>query len=385
MVYVLCVVNIVGAIKSIELYAGTVYYQAPFRISLGASDQSEEIVVHIIDSEGFEGWGEGSPSTHILGETQGTMLAASERIAPRLVGLDSSMLAGLLDEVESAIFGNTAAKAAFDIALYDLYSKRLGLPLFKFLGGFRDRVETDFTIGIMSVSDAVKKASELVDRGFKIIKVKVGLSLSDDVERVKAIRDTIGGSVKLFVDANQAWSPKQAIKAINQLSRFDIELVEQPVKAYDINGLAFVRKSVGIPIMADESVHSPYDAINVIKAEAADLINIKLMKSGGIRNALKIAAISEASGVKNIVGCMMEGAISIAAAVHFAAATRNVIFTDLDSDISLKNTLVKSGMVEYKDGFRILSNYPGLGKLEVAMNELQRIKTFTERQLEKSF
>ncbi|MGB9729702.1 MAG: dipeptide epimerase [Thermoprotei archaeon] len=374
-----------GAIKSIDLYAGVVYYQMPFRISLGVSDQSEEIVVRIVDSEGFEGWGEGSPSTHILGETQGTMLAASERIASRLIGLDSSMLSGLLDEVDGAIFGNTAAKAAFDIALYDLYSKKLGLPLFKFLGGFRDRIETDFTIGIMPINDAVKKAIELINKGFKIIKIKVGLDLNDDIERVKSIRDAVGDSVKLFVDANQAWSPKQAIKAINQLRRFDLELVEQPVKAHDISGLAFVRRNVDVPIMADESVHSPYDAINVIKSEAADLINIKLMKSGGIRNALKITSISEAAGVKNIVGCMMEGAISIAAAVHFAASARNVIFTDLDSDISLKNTLVRSGMVEYKDGFRILSNYPGLGKLEIAMDELRHVKTFTEKHAERSF
>ncbi|MEM3832702.1 MAG: dipeptide epimerase [Thermoprotei archaeon] len=374
-----------GAIKSIDLYTGVVYYQAPFRISLGTSDQSEEIVVRIADSEGFEGWGEGSPSTHILGETQGTMLAAAESIAPKLIGLDSSMLSGLLDEVDNAIFSNTAAKAAFDIALYDLYSKRLGLPLFKFLGGFRDMVETDFTIGIMPVSDAVKKVIELVDKGFKIIKIKVGLDLNDDIERVRSIRDAVGGSIKLFVDANQAWSPKQAIKAINQLRRFDLELVEQPVKAHDISGLAFVRKSVDIPIMADESVRSPYDAINVIRSEAADFINIKLMKSGGIRNALKIAAISEAAAIKNVVGCMMEGAISIAAAVHFAASTRNIIFTDLDSDISLKNTLVKSGMIEYKDGFRILSNYPGLGKLEIAMDELQYVKTFAEKRVKKSF
>jgi len=374
-----------STIKSIDIYTGVVYYQTPFRISLGVSDQSEEIIVRIVDSEGFEGWGEGSPSTHILGETQGTMLAAAERIAPRLIGLDSTMINNLLDEIDNAIYGNTAAKAAFDIALYDLYSRKLGIPLFKLLGGLRDKVETDFTIGIMTIDEAVKKATELIEKGFKIIKVKVGLNIDEDVKRVKAIRDTVGNSIKLFIDANQAWTPKQAINAINQLRRFDLELVEQPVKAHDINGLALVRKTVDIPIMADESVHNPYDAIKVVMAEAADLINIKLMKSGGIHNALKIAAISEAAGIKNIVGCMMEGAISIAAAVHFAAATKNVIFTDLDSDISLKNTLVKSGMIEYKNGYRILSNNPGLGKLEIAMNEIKLVKTFSEQRIEKSF
>jgi o-succinylbenzoate synthase len=378
-------VNYTSTIKSIDIYTGIVYYHAPFRISLGVSDQSEEIVVRIVDSEGFEGWGEGSPSTHILGETQGTMLAAAERIAPRLIGLDSTMLNNLFNEVDNAIYGNTAAKAAFDIALYDLYSKKLGIPLFKLLGGFRNKIETDFTIGIMTVDEAVKKAMELIEKRFKIIKIKVGLNIDDDVKRVKAIRDAVGNSIKLFIDANQAWTPKQAINAINQLRRFDLELVEQPVKAHDIDGLALVRKNVDVPIMADESVHNPYDAIKVIKAEAADLINIKLMKSGGIHNALKIAAISEAAGIKNIVGCMMEGAISIAAAVHFAASTKNVIFTDLDSDISLKNTLVKSGMVEYKDGYRILSDNPGLGKLEIAMNEIKLVKTFAEQTIERSF
>jgi o-succinylbenzoate synthase len=369
-----------------EVFKGTVHYKSPFTISLGTSCKSEEVVVKVVDGNGLEGLGEASPSKMILGETQETIISALNVILPNLIGSEPEMLENISYLIENSIYRNSSAKASVDIALHDLVSRKHKLPLFKYLGGYSNKVLTDITIGIKPIEEAIKEAKELLEQKVRIIKVKVGSeNLEEDISRLKAIREAVGNEIKIFVDANQAWSERRAVYAINKMQRYEIELVEQPVRAKDIDGLSFVRHNSPVPIMADESVHSPEDAIEVVKKDAADLINIKLMKSGGIRNARKIATISEAVGIKNIVGCMMESAISIAAAVHFACSTRNVIFVDLDSDLGLKNTLVKKGMIEFKDSYRVLSEDYGLGDIEISYDELSLIKVYEEKEVSSTF
>ncbi|MBO3801287.1 MAG: dipeptide epimerase [Thermoproteota archaeon] len=368
------------AIVRAEVFKGTTYYKSPFTISLGTSYKSEEVVIKIVDDSGLEGFGEASPSRMILGETQDTVISALDIILPSLIGLEPEMLEYVSYVIENSIYRNSSAKASVDIALHDLISKKYKMPLFKYLGGYSNKVLTDITIGIKSIEETVKEAKELLEQKVRIIKVKVGSeSLDEDISRLKAIREVVGNNVKLFIDANQAWSVKRAIYAINKMQRYEIELVEQPVKAHDVDGLSFVKRNSSVPIMADESVHSPEDAVEIVKKGAADFINIKLMKSGGIRNARKIAAISESAGIKNIVGCMMEGTISIAAATHFACSTKNVIFVDLDSDLGLKNTLTKKSVVEYRDSYRVLSEDYGLGNIELAYDELKLVKVYEEK------
>ncbi len=362
-------------IEKIEVYTVRITYQEPIRISLGVSATNDEVIVKIRDDEGYEGWGEGSPSLKILGETAGTMVSASDVIGPLLIGQDPEMLNYNLKLVYEAIKGNTAVKAAYDMALYDLYTKRLKIPLHKFLGGSRDRVEVDHTIGIVKIQEAEKKAKLLVKEGFKRIKLKVGSE--DDIDRVRAIRKVVGKETKMFIDANQAWSPDKAVRLIKRLEPYEIELVEQPVKAWDLSGMAFVRKKVDTPIMADESVHDAIDAMRVVKAEAADFINIKLMKCGGIREATRIADISEAAGIRNIVGCMLEGGISITAGVHFSCSTENVTFTDLDSDIGLIDNFVKNGPA-VKEGYRIIPKGIGLGNLRIDKRRLKKVRVYTK-------
>jgi len=369
-----------------EVFKGTVYYKSPFTISLGTSYKSDEVVVKIVDDSGLEGFGEASPSKMILGETQDTVVSSLDVILPSLIGLEPEMLEYASYVIENSIHRNSSAKASVDIALHDLVSKKYKLPLFKYLGGYSNKVLTDVTIGIKPIEEAVKEAKELLEQKVRIIKVKVGSeNLEEDISRLRAIREAVGNEVKLFVDANQAWSARRAIYAISKMQRYEIELVEQPVKAYDVDGLSFVKRNSPVPIMADESVHSPEDAIEIVKKDAADFINIKLMKSGGIRNARKIAIISEAAGIKNIVGCMMEGTISIAAAAHFACSTKNVVFVDLDSDLSLKNTLAKKSVIEYKDSYRVLSEGYGLGNIELAHDELKLVKVYEERKTNSAF
>ena len=219
-----------------------------------------------------------------------------------------------------------------------------------------------------------KDAVKAIKKGFKALKVKVGTDPIEDVERIKSIRKAVDNEIEIRLDANQGWTPKQAINVLNKTERFNIQFAEQPVPAKDLKDLAKVRKHSPIPIMADESVHSPEDALRLIEAEAVDLINIKLMKSGGILKGKKIASIAEAAGIPCMVGCMGESGIGIAAAAHLAAAVKNIQYADLDSDLLLKDKLAEKGGTKVKNSMHILPKKHGLGIEELNQRILGKPK-----------
>ncbi len=348
-------------IERIEAYRVSLRYREPFRIALGTSTESENIVVKVITDFKAEGWGEASPSFRITGETPETVIETIDKIGPKMIGMCSFRTEGIVEVMDELVEGNSSAKAAIDMAIFDIVGKKAKKPIFMLLGGYRNEVFTDITLSIKSPRQMAKDAVKAVRRGFKALKVKVGVNPQQDVERVKRIRETVGPKIAIRTDANQGWNVRQAINVIRKLEPYNVEFVEQPVKAEDINGLARVRKNSSIPVMADESVHSPEDAIQVIRAEAVDLINIKLMKTGGIWKAMKTAAIAEAAKIPCMVGCMGESNLGITAAAHFAAAVKNIQHADLDSDILLLDKLVKRGGAKVKDSKRILPQKNGLG------------------------
>ncbi|MGQ9726228.1 MAG: mandelate racemase/muconate lactonizing enzyme family protein, partial [Candidatus Bathycorpusculaceae bacterium] len=219
--------------------------------------------------------------------------------------------------------------------------------------------------GIKSPKEMAEDAAKAVKRGFKALKVKVGVNPEEDVERIRLIRQAAGEDIQIRIDANQGWTSKQAIQSLNKMEKFNIQFAEQPVPAEDMKGLIEVKKNSPIPIMADESVHSPEDAIRLIQAEAVDLINIKLMKSGGILKGRKIAEIAEAAGIPCMIGCMGESEIGIDAGAHLAAAIKNIQYADLDSDILLKDKLVKKGGTKVKNSMRTFPKQNGLGIKEL--------------------
>ena len=364
-------------IESIEVYKVSLGYREPFRIALGTSTVSENIIVKISTDFGIEGWGEASPSFKITNETPKTVINALSKIGPKLIGMCPFKIEQIIEKMDEIIKGNTSAKAAIDMAILDIIGKKTRKPVSALLGGYRDEVLTDITLGIKSPKEMAKSAIKYVRKGFKILKVKVGVNPSEDIERVKKIREAVGPEIKIRIDANQGWTPKEAIEVLRKLEKYDVELVEQPVKAKDIKGLATVRKNSSIPVMADESVHSPEDALKVIKADAVDVINIKLMKSGGIWKAMKIAAIAEAAKIPCMVGCMGESNLGITAAVHFAAAVKNVQYADLDADLLLKDKLVTRGGAKVKDSKRILPKKNGLGIISFDKRVLGKpVRTF---------
>jgi L-alanine-DL-glutamate epimerase-like enolase superfamily enzyme len=316
------------------------------------------------------GWGESSPSKRVTGETVESVIKALDKIAPRLIGTCPLRIEHDVEVMDSIIPENPAAKAAVDMALHDILGKTTRKPLFMLMGGYRTQVLTDITLGIKSSKEMARNAASAAKRGFRALKVKVGVRPAEDVERVRMIREAVGDDMQMRVDANQGWTPRQAIDVLNKIEKFNIQFAEQPVSAHNFKGLLEVKKNSPVPIMADESVHSPEDAYRLIRAEAVDFINIKLMKSGGILKARKIAEVAEAGGIPCMIGCMGESELGIAAGVHLAAAIRNIQYADLDSDLLLKYKFVKRGGCVVKNSMRMMSKESGLGVKEIDQNLL---------------
>lgn len=286
-------------IKNIEVGIIEVPLRKPFKTALRTVNSIRNLVVRVTTDEGYRGYGEAAPTAVITGDTIGSIKCAIEDyIRPQLIGLEISNIEEIMNRINASIVKNNSAKAAVDMAIYDLFAQMTKAPLYKLLGGYKDEIITDITISVNSPEEMAEDSINAVKRGYKTLKIKVGKDPKMDMKRIQAIRDNIGYHIDLRLDANQGWTPKDAIMLLRQMEDkgFDIELVEQPVKAYDLEGLKYVTDNVNIPILADESVFSPMDAANIIQNRAADLINIKLMKSGGIYNALKICSLAEIYG-----------------------------------------------------------------------------------------
>ena len=339
-------------IKQIEVYHVTLAYKEPFIIAPGASTESQNILVKVITDYDVIGWGESSPSRRVTGENKETVVRAIDRVAPKLIGTCPLRIEQTVDMMDSLIKESPAAEAAIDMALHDILGKTGCKPLFMLLGGFRTSVLTDITLSIKPPKRMAEDTAKAVQKGFKALKVKVGVSPQEDVERVRLIREAAGSKVQIRIDANEGWTPERAIEALKKMDEFDVQFVEQPVSANNITGLKKVRENSPISVMADESVHSPEDALRLIQAEAVDMINIKLMKSGGILKGRKIAEIAEAAGLPCMIGCMGESEIGIAAGAHLAAAVKNIQYADLDSDLLLRDKLVEKGGVKIKESMR---------------------------------
>ncbi len=305
----------------------------PFKTALRTVERIEDVAVKVVGDNGMVGYGEAPPTAVITGDTPGSILCAIEDyIKPNLVGMDLDDLPAVMNALNSCLIHNTSPKAAVDMALYDLWAKGRGKPLYQLLGGARNSFETDLTISVNSVDEMVKDSLEAVKRGFTVLKIKVGKEGMADIDRVTAIRKAVGTDVKLRVDANQGWTAAESVAIIKTMEArgLNIELVEQPVPADDIAGLKYVTGQVETPILADEAVFSPTDAANLITIRAADLINIKLMKTGGIWNALKICAMAKQHNMGCMIGCMLESQVAVAAAAHLCGGQEVITMADLD-------------------------------------------------------
>ncbi|WP_203363731.1 dipeptide epimerase [Bacillus sp. REN10] len=357
-------------IKDLQVNRRKIPLLMPFKTALRTATEIESTDVTLTLENGIIGKGAAAPTFVITGESSESIVAAlTGPIKDILVGSDISHFQTLLQAIQSCCVGNSSAKAAADIALHDAYCKWLHVPLHAFLGD-KKPLQTCMTIGVDAPKQMADDAKRNIDLGFKILKVKVGANPSLDIDRIEAIRDVIPKTVKLRLDANQGWTPKQAVQLINDMEKrnLGIEFVEQPVASHDLEGLKFVTERVGIPIMADESVFSAKDTLTLISGRYVDLLNIKLMKCGGISNAWKIASIAETNGVACMIGSMMEPALSVAAAAHFAAAHPNVKYFDLDAPLWLSEETQELSYVNEKV---ILSDLPGIGLVNTVLGTVK--------------
>lgn len=351
-------------IQNIETYHAEIPLHTPFKTALRTVTVAKTVVVKVTCDNGITGWGEAPPTHVITGDSLASInYAVTEIFKPLL--LEESLLQReqIFEKINKVIVGNTSAKAAVDIALYDCIAQYASMPLSQFLGGFSDAVYTDFTVSINTPEEMADDAQKFMSNGFKVLKVKVGKDeIETDVKRIKAIRMRTGSKARIRLDANQGWRPKDAVRIIRKMEDLglDIELIEQPVKARDLEGLKYVTNNTETPIMADESVFSPDDARQVLEMRAADMINIKLMKAGGIHQAMKIAKLASIHGIDCMVGSMIETKIGITAAAHFAASQPNVTRCDFDAPLMLTGDLIDGGITY--DGSAIdLGSESGLG------------------------
>ena len=325
----------------------------PFKIAFETLEAYRGVIVKICTEE-FCGYGEASPAPRITGDTVDSVVSTLKKFKPILIGRDPTKIGGIMDDLNKLILGAPSAKAAIDFALFDLLAQRLNSPLKDILGGKKERIETSLTVDIGDVEYTINQAQKLLDKGARVLKVKIGLNPEEDIKRIKALREL--SDVKIRVDGNQGYSLKRAIKVLREIEKYDIEFAEQPIPAKEIDNLRILRESVGIPIIADESVHSSVDVLNLVGK--VDGINIKLMKSGGIWEAMKMASIARAAGMEIMVGCMIETKIGISAGTHFALGI-GADYADLDGYWDLKEQPYEG--VIFKDGYNIIPNAPGLG------------------------
>ena len=349
-------------IKSIKTWSTDLGNTKPYTIAFKTIDEVINAFIEITLDNGTTGIGAGCPSEYVTKEPlESTIETLQEKNLDFLIGRDINEINQLNFEAWKKFPNNPAVRAAIDIALYDVFTKHLGVPLVKFLGQKIKSLPTSNTIGIKNVEETLKEAQEYWDRGFTVLKVKLGIDLNEDIERIVKLREKFGKKFTIRIDANQGYNIAQTIDFYNKTKHLDVELVEQPLPAKAIAELKTLPEEIRTIVAADESLLTPKDALELVKPpRAAGIFNIKLMKCGGVNQALKIADIGLQEGVDLFWGCNDESIVSITAALHAAFACSNTKYIDLDGSLDLARDVVKGGFI-LKDGVMTCSDKPGLG------------------------
>jgi o-succinylbenzoate synthase len=362
-------------IKSIGIYKLTIPLTEPFIISLGPQYDAESIIV-IIKTDNYTGYGECSPYMSINGENLDTCFIVGQSLAKVLKGKNALDIKACTEIMNKTIYANNSIKSAFDMALYDIASQHAEVPLYKFLGGKNDKtLVTDYTVSLNEAKKMAEDAAKYKQQGFPVIKVKLGESKHKDAERIHLIREAIGYEIPLRIDANQGWDVKTAIATLNELDRYNIQYCEEPIPRWDFMRLRKVKKKSPIPIMADETCCDHHDAKRLIGLKACDMINIKLGKSGGIYDALKIIALAEKAKMKMQVGAFMESRLGMTAFAHLALCSDDILHCDFDTPLMFTEDPVSGGLTYHENGVVKVTETPGLGATieEDYLNRFEKI------------
>lgn len=343
--------------------------EMPFREPNRGKNESLKSCINLFlraeTNNGLIGWGCAAPDYSITGETPDQVEHAYHATLEKMLQkADPTTYVRINEDLKYRFPGLPATRAMVDMLMYDLISRMAGIPLYRLLGGYSVSIPTSVTIGVSNVEETLDRAEEFVKQKFFILKIKGGRDVGEDIERVMKIHEKYGESVSLRFDANQGYSADDAIAFVEATRKADIEILEQPTPRDNRDLLGKVAKRSSVPVMADESLMNLSDAFHLASNDLSDMINIKLMKVGGITEALHINSVAKAAGLECMVGCRDESALAISAGMHLALSRANIMYADLDGHLELLND-PSAGAVIIRNGIMYPSDEPGLGITEL--------------------
>jgi len=348
-------------ITAVEVIPTELNLHLPYRAAYHTEAEVNRVAAVFIRVETRQGevaWGCAAFDPALTGETLENVTRTCRACADRARDLNPLNTEHALSELAKLTQGTPSAQCAFDLAFYDLLGLAAGLPLYRLLGGYRDRIQTSITLNVGPVRETIEMATERARRGFRILKIKGGLDPDQDVRRVRAVHDALP-SLTLRLDADQGYTVKQAIDVARALEG-RLEMLEQPTPASDLGALREVTENSPIPILADESVMGPSTALEIATRHAADALSLKLATCGGLRCARQIDAIARAAQMATMVGCITEPALLTAAGLAFALSSPSVRYGDLDGYFDLTDDPTVAHFI-FEGGWLIASEVPGLG------------------------
>ena len=355
-------------IKQLEIFAIDLPLIEPFIVSYDTYPSMPSIIVKLTTACGLVGWGESVPDDHVTGETlEGTYAVLKHRLAPKLIGQNPMEFEKIHELMDRLVKNAPAAKAAIDIACFDVTGKKLGVPVYQLIGGrYHDKFPITHVLSIGEPEQMATQAAEKVVQGYRSFKMKVGRDVASDVARIQAVRARVGEEMAIRVDVNQGWKNSgNTLQALNQLQSVGLDWLEQPVKADDIDAMVEIKSKTSIPVMIDEGLCGVRDMREIIAKRAADKVNIKLMKCGGIYRANQLAAMAEMAGMECQIGSMLESSIGSAAGFHVAFSKKVITSVELTGPLKFSKD-IGNLKASYRIPFIELGTGTGLG---VEINE----------------
>ncbi len=336
----------------------------PYTIAYESISEATNFILKIETDSKLVGYGCAAPDKEVTQETSAEVEEAiKSTIIPYLKNKNPFRYARIIDELRGMHIARSSALAMVDLALLDLVSKKCDVPLYQFLGGYRSSIATSITIGILPLQETLKRAAEFVASGFSIIKVKGGLSLEDDIQKMIRLRELYPKLILRF-DGNQGYSVEESLAFVKSTEVVGIEIFEQPTKVGKDERMGLVTNQVAIPVMADESLKTLKDAFRLAQNERLDMVNIKLQKVGGILEGMHINSVAKSAKLDAMVGCIDECGLGISAGLHFALSRPNIQYADLDGHLDIKDDPFKE-LFTIERGILYPSEHPGLGKIDL--------------------